>query len=104
MALHTNFDKKVSEERFYNFEKANFDAIGFALKSIHWQTFFTSCSDINAYWLKWCSYIMQLVHRFVPYTLRRKRGRPKLPNYVRNLLLRRNQAWRHYRLGYVFAL
>ena len=47
---------------------------------------------------------MQLVHRFVPYTLRRKRGRPKLPNYVRNLLLRRNQAWRHYRLGYVSAL
>jgi hypothetical protein len=84
----------VSPTKLYNFNKANFSQMASILRAVDWSLFFIRCVGI------WWDFIMRLVSACVP--LRNSRGRRKahfLPRHLRNLLLRRNNAWRQYQSG-----
>ncbi len=85
----------------YDFVLADYNGMSLALKAVNWSAFFVYCRSVNDFWLKWLEYIMTLVNCYVP--LRTVRSAEckmtRLPNYVRNLVARRNTAWREFRAG-----
>ena len=90
---HLNSSNKVW---WYNFNKADYAGIASVLKFIDWRVFFNSCCDINDYWYTWWALIRYLVDKYVPIARHINRAKLRLPNYIRNLLSRRNKAWRKY--------
>ena len=90
---HLNSSNKVW---WYNFNEADYACIASVLKLIDWWVFFNSCCDINDYWYTWWALMMSLVDRFVLIVRHNNRAKLRRPNYIRNLLSRRNKAWRKY--------
>jgi hypothetical protein len=84
----------------YNFDKANYTGLSLALKSVNWSMFFNRCRNIDDFWTTWLGFIMSLIELYVPVChVRVGCNRPRLPNCVRNLITRRNTAWRSFRSG-----
>ena len=84
---------------------ANFAGIALDLKNIDWALLFIGCHSNNEYWTRWLSYIRSLVDKNVPVKCASRNIKPRcrLPNHIRNLLHRRNHAWRMYRAGVTSA-
>ena len=93
LVSHLNSSYKVW---WYNFNKADYAGIASVLKLIDWRVFFNSCCNINDYWYTWWALMISLVDRFLPIVRHRNRAKLRLPNYIRNLLSRRNKTWRKY--------
>ena len=90
LVSHLNSSNKVW---WYNFNKVDYAGIASALKLFDWRVFFISFCDINDYWYTWWALMMSLVDRFEPIAWHGNRAKLSLPNYIRNLLSRRNKAW-----------
>lgn len=90
---------------FYDYSKADWAHFALDLKSVNWSAFFMNCISINDYWLRWLYLVRMLIEKYVPYKTRKSRAnqRSKLPARIRNLLSRRNCAWKKFRNGCVAA-
>jgi hypothetical protein len=91
---------------FYDYSKADWEHFALDLKSVNWSAFFMNCTCINDYWLRWLYLVRMLIEKYVPFITYKSRTSPlrgRLPAKIRNLLSRRNSAWKKSRYGCVGA-
>jgi hypothetical protein len=82
----------------YLYSRADYDSIASALNSIHWQTFFSSTPTIDAAWVKFKSYVHELIALYVPRKKISPNGQLNYPHTLIRLIKLKTNAWSHYRI------